>query len=56
MAYINVDDLFIILVEDAIVFIKLWDVDICSDNHVHYNKYLSSLEYHSRSGKLSVPE
>jgi hypothetical protein len=24
--------------------IKLWDVDIHSDNHVRYNKYLSSLE------------
>jgi hypothetical protein len=23
---------------------KLWDVDIHSDNHVHYNIYLSSLE------------
>jgi hypothetical protein len=32
------------------------EVDIRSDNHMHYNKYLSSLEYHSRSGKLIVPE
>jgi hypothetical protein len=22
----------------------LWDVDIHSDNHVHYNKYLSSVQ------------
>jgi hypothetical protein len=35
---------------------KVWDVDICSDNHVHHNKYLLSLEYHSWSGKLSMPE
>jgi hypothetical protein len=34
----------------------LWDVDIRSDNHVHYNKYLSFLEYHNQSRKLSVPE
>jgi hypothetical protein len=34
----------------------VWDVDIRSDNHVNYNKYLSSLEYHSWSGKLSVRE
>jgi hypothetical protein len=34
----------------------LWDVDVRSNNHIHYNKYLSSLEYHSRLGKLSVPE
>jgi hypothetical protein len=25
----------------------MWDVDIRSDNHIHYNKYLSSLEYQS---------
>jgi hypothetical protein len=35
---------------------KLWDVDIRSDNHVNYNKYSLLLEYHSQSGKLSVPE
>jgi hypothetical protein len=34
----------------------VWDVDICSDNHVHYNKYLSSGEYNSWSGKLNMPE
>jgi hypothetical protein len=34
----------------------LWDVEVGSDNHVHCNKYLSSLEYHSWLGKLSVPE
>jgi hypothetical protein len=39
-----------------LAWLSLWDVDIRSDNHVHYNKYLSSLEYHSWSRKLSVPE
>jgi hypothetical protein len=34
----------------------VWDVDIRSDNHVLYNKYLLSLEYHGQSVKLRVPE
>jgi hypothetical protein len=38
------------------LMMALWDVDIRSDSHIHYNKYLSSLEYYSQSGKLSVPE
>jgi hypothetical protein len=29
---------------------KVWDVNIRGDNHVHYNKSLSFLEYHSHSG------
>jgi hypothetical protein len=38
------------------LYLDLWDVHIRSDSHVHYNKYLSFLEYHSQSGKLSMPE
>jgi hypothetical protein len=34
----------------------LWYVNTRRDNHVNYKKYLSLLEYHSWSGRLSMPQ
>jgi hypothetical protein len=36
----------LILLDHHLIIATLWDVVIRSQNYVHYNKYLSFLEYH----------